>query len=366
MLETESLTLPDKILSSLVFGCPNCQQPFQVGATQAGQVVQCPTCAQSVEIPADAFENALQSTAPPTAPEDPIVFECPMCQGQFGVTQSMHGQKVACPHCQAPTLVQIKSNARQENTETLPPPVIKTNVPISKTQKREIKKRAKRKQKPKLNKELFAPEPKPPADTAPMESSSTPQNQAKTKPDSSGKPTKDPRSGPPSKPQPKKQKWRGATPPAKPPEPESPPPATTDLVETTNPHPPSVAAIEIKPLGDVAIVEDAKVEIEVEVDAKAEDSDPSIAHLLPPKFTAMDPGRLRVNVGGDQFKIMLPDGKGGMAQMDNRVLHVKHGEEKVSLISLTPSQKARRRLIQNIIAILIGIAVMALAFTILV
>ena len=67
----------------------------------------------------------------------------------------------------------------------------------------------------------------------------------------------------------------------------------------------------------------------------------------------------------ENFKVFLPDGKGGTAQIDNRILRVKHGEREVSLVSLTDEQRARQRLIQNIIAIVVGIAVIALAFTLL-
>lgn len=69
--------------------------------------------------------------------------------------------------------------------------------------------------------------------------------------------------------------------------------------------------------------------------------------------------------GNEDFKVFLPDGKGGTAQLDNRILRVKHGAKEVSLVSMTDKQRARQRLIQNIIAIVIGIAVIALAFTIL-
>lgn len=72
-----------------------------------------------------------------------------------------------------------------------------------------------------------------------------------------------------------------------------------------------------------------------------------------------------VGRGNENFKVILPDGQGGMAQVDNRVLRVKHGQREVSLVSMTPKEKARKRLIQNIITIAIGIVVLAIAFAIL-
>ena len=83
--------------------------------------------------------------------------------------------------------------------------------------------------------------------------------------------------------------------------------------------------------------------------------------MLPPKFDVLDPARM----GTEKFKVVLPDGEGGTAQMDNRVLRVKHGGKQVSLVSMTPEERAKQRLIQNIVVILIGIALMAIAFTIL-
>ena len=72
-----------------------------------------------------------------------------------------------------------------------------------------------------------------------------------------------------------------------------------------------------------------------------------------------------IGSGNENFKVFLPDGGGGTAQIDNRVLRVKHGAKGVSLVSMTDQQRSRQRLIQNIVAIVIGIIIMALAFTIL-
>ena len=72
-----------------------------------------------------------------------------------------------------------------------------------------------------------------------------------------------------------------------------------------------------------------------------------------------------IGSGNENFKVFLPDGEGGTAQIDNRVLRVKHGAKEVSLVSMTDQQRSRQRLIQNIVAIVIGIIIMALAFTIL-
>jgi len=47
-------------MSLHVFGCPDCEQPFQVDSLQAGQQVRCPGCNAVVQIPAvtvDATES---------------------------------------------------------------------------------------------------------------------------------------------------------------------------------------------------------------------------------------------------------------------------------------------------------------------
>jgi hypothetical protein len=102
----------------------------------------------------------------------------------------------------------------------------------------------------------------------------------------------------------------------------------------------------------------------VEIDDDTNRPEP-IDHLLPPRFDVLDPSQMRVKAGKAEFKVLLPDGKGGMAQVDQRIIRVEHDGERVSLVAMTPEQKSRRRFIQNIIAIIIGIAIMWLAFTVL-
>jgi len=58
-LATEFSTPLDR-MSLHVFGCPDCEQPFQVDSLQAGQQVRCPGCNAVVQIPAvtaDATES---------------------------------------------------------------------------------------------------------------------------------------------------------------------------------------------------------------------------------------------------------------------------------------------------------------------
>lgn len=80
-----------------VFGCPNCENPFQVPENAAGQTFACPSCNTTIEIPA-----TLKSTARPKQPrydKDVEVFECPFCSGQFGVDPAVSAESLTCPHC---------------------------------------------------------------------------------------------------------------------------------------------------------------------------------------------------------------------------------------------------------------------------
>lgn len=99
---TESSTPLDR-MSLQVFGCPDCQQPFQVDSSQAGQQVRCPGCSAVVEIPSALSAPPVTESIPaPTAPESqeaPQAFACPSCESAFGVLASMFGTTMACPHC---------------------------------------------------------------------------------------------------------------------------------------------------------------------------------------------------------------------------------------------------------------------------
>ena len=82
-----------------VFGCPNCQNPFQVPDDAAGQTFQCPSCESTIEVPAPETERA--QPEPQSQPHaDPEVFQCPHCAGQFGIAPKMYGENLSCPHCE--------------------------------------------------------------------------------------------------------------------------------------------------------------------------------------------------------------------------------------------------------------------------
>lgn len=387
-------------MKSQVFGCPSCQQPFQVAESQSGQVVQCPSCAQAVEIPTNTFSDIQQ------LPPDQQVYACPSCSGQFGITSSMFGQHVGCPHCQASILVQ----APDSQAESVAAPAIVTDSSISKRTKKS-EKRWKSDTKSGESNDMFAPgfekpktssKPPPSPDPQPetpiqpvrrSEESKPSPNElaASTKTKRARKKSQSDKLHPPTKKRGAKIKAgkpsEGAVP--------------TKQRDTVSPPTPADADGLVDPSPnetvDVEVVETDTVDSEV-VDAEVTDSevvkpdvvDEQIAesapdetlapddqrpdaidqsgpidHLLPLRFDVLDPTRMRFDKGKDQFKVLLPDGEGGTKQFDQRLLRVKHEGEHVALVAMTEQERQRRRLIQNVIAIVIGIIIMGIAFMLL-
>jgi DNA-directed RNA polymerase subunit M/transcription elongation factor TFIIS len=81
----------------LVFGCPNCENPFQVPEDAAGQTFACPSCEATIEIPSTL--NSVTASEHSQSRNDVEVFECPFCSGQFGVDSDAPSETLKCPHC---------------------------------------------------------------------------------------------------------------------------------------------------------------------------------------------------------------------------------------------------------------------------
>lgn len=104
-----------------IFGCPNCQNPFQVPDDAAGQAFQCPNCHSTVEVP------AAEEPSPPPSTETEI-FACPYCTGRFGIDASMYGQQLACPHCKE--LVEIGEAPTEAPKPSAPQPDSALDFPV--------------------------------------------------------------------------------------------------------------------------------------------------------------------------------------------------------------------------------------------
>ncbi len=372
-------------MDSQVFGCPKCNQPFQVLAQQAGHVVQCPACAQPIEIPADAFAKTgparLHTETQPAEPIEPSavgpsqVLTCDDCGGQFGLTEEMVGLQVACPHCQriqntdapdeGPPQIDIQSREAKSIEDSRPaadarpsptedelfapghqiasPRSKKPDDPASSRKRTEKRKRspdAKPNRRPDRTNSGTKSRP-------PVGKSSDPVDQPKTATRSSAADLPIEAAQTASKTLPPTTEFRAVPDPLLPPEADTSPSHLGSGV--TNESVPAAAT---------------KSEISNQESAESGTNLNPIDHLLPPRFDVIDPTRLKFSET-DDCKVLLPDGAGGNQPFDQRILRVEHQGEKVSLVALTPKQRMRRRVISNLVAILIGIIIIAIAFTVL-
>jgi DNA-directed RNA polymerase subunit RPC12/RpoP len=346
-------------------GCPSCQQPFQVAETQAGEVVACPSCAQPIEIPANVFAQ------PENLEQPQHVHTCSDCNGQFGVTPDMFGQTVGCPHCEA--AVEIGSDGNKNPpVPQAPESDFEINNKKSKTRWKsssrvKSSKSKYRKKVPKIN----------PIETATEAEAGPVKMRRRTE---SENPTEKGLS-----PAEAAQKADGDNPVVSldlaPPKKKRVP--KTHLVVSSQSEPPAQAFLnkDVSTVADTMTNENLGAELgglatdlkinnvsqlvdtpSVVSESEVKDDRVSIEHLLPPRFDVLDPVRLIFNREESEFKVVLPDGDGGTKQVDNRVVRVSHAGEQVSLVASSDKEKSRRRLIQNVIAIMIGIMILAGAF----
>ncbi len=358
-----------------VFGCPSCHQPFQVSETQAGQVVHCPSCTQSVEIPVNTFVEIQ-----PMAAGQPVC-SCPICKRQFGITPDMLGQTVGCPHCQASVLVESPISP----PEILQAPAIITDSTAGRNKTR-TRQRWKSRTQPGDSKDAFAPgaEKSEPATTSDSRLPLAPVRRsdglkpARSEPAVSGvlKPISENRNrediDPPSRKPGSKSasKKRGDDPiePRKKDGRGSPETARVPGALSSTPIKPGVPHV-ASPEAELDQADRSVPEVKPDEESdqpETTDQPGSIDHWLPPRFDVLDPSRMRLKTGKGQFQVILPDGNGGMKQIDQRLVRVEHEGTQVALVAMTEKEKKRRRLIQNIVAIVIGIIIMAIAFSLLV
>lgn len=307
-----------------VFQCPACSSSFRVSSKHAGRKVNCPSCQQVVSIP------KTESNRPSNSTTKNQVYQCPECNGKFGVDESMTNSKVACPHCNAHVRVDTKNG----DSDGFPPGHSKSdpNPNTPEIQTKEKKKHSK--------KRINVPDP------------GTLRKQGKEQPDT-----------------PKQQPTVSKK------SPRLPTPSVTsnvraDQEDLTRPKPkstqPEPASISIE-------TNQPKQGSESSIANPMEPPQPKpspgmmlspIDHRLPPKFLAIDPEERfsTQHQGQDDHKIILPDGEGGFQRVDSRIVHVQRDGQKMQLYSAPKEKKEQKRFWQNIIAITIGIALLAIAF----
>lgn len=349
-----------------VFRCPGCQQPFQVRAQQAGQMVRCPSCEDAVQIPPAATApsviptteeprtnktnadktNADKSKASQTKASQSKVnkskanqtgshapnavnnaeavqpYDCPHCQKAFGIYRSMIGSQMVCPHCQKTVLLRspVSQSTGDPSVAADPPPV----GPQTSTPNRQSK-------VPLKNQPDIQPTVETPAAPATAKESKF------TKP-SKAKVTKvDPSAVPTETKTPAKVPDAVASPP-KPAEHRSPESTTEATVEAT-------------------------AEPSAEPSATVFQPQP-VDHLLPPKFQAVDPSFFyRRHQDGSQ--VLLP-GEDGKAQVvDNRIVRIEHNGQTYELVSSPRYDRIQKTIVTNLLAVIICGLVIAIVMTLL-
>jgi hypothetical protein len=86
--------------------------------------------------------------------------------------------------------------------------------------------------------------------------------------------------------------------------------------------------------------------------------DARIDHLLPPKFSAPDPARVRVRSEAGS-KVILPTADGGVQTVDNRLVTIEYQGQKYTVVAMSPEEKRRRKIIANILSLIIAIGAIA-------
>lgn len=398
----------------VVLQCPVCNSSFQVHANQAGQQVGCPSCQQTVSVP--------ESIAPTTV-EEPEVFACPFCEGKFGVAPEMRGSEVQCPHCHKHVAIQTPNvptgplptsgeeelfapgyqaakgdqpnpinirtgkKGRKKKKIQIPPPIDEVKPPSASPAATTPNQTPVNETKDSRFRKIKEPA-KPAVPPPPSSKKPSPSESAPTKPTQPSRPNRPPPSSKKNADRDKSKtrfktseenlKPKKSTSGKKKAPPHTKVPPKVDATLSANisnkidsPQPSSLAKDHDQRKGPSesappnSAVEKPR-DISLASIAKAT-TDP-IDAMLPPKFTAIDPDEIRMQSASgskDEHKVILPDGDGGYKRVDSRVVHVQREGEKIQLYASSKDQKERRRWIQNVLAIIFGIIILALAFAIL-
>lgn len=80
--------------------------------------------------------------------------------------------------------------------------------------------------------------------------------------------------------------------------------------------------------------------------------------LLPPRYHA--PGLVSAGktASADSLWVVLPDSEGGFRQVSTRTVTVQDGDREVTLRVRTPAQALRYRIAVNLLAIVVGLAIL--------
>jgi hypothetical protein len=84
--------------------------------------------------------------------------------------------------------------------------------------------------------------------------------------------------------------------------------------------------------------------------------------LLPPKFLVDDPDDRRLENKSTRNLVTLPNGQGGVRTIDDRIVHIDFGGQRVTLHALPRAIRHRRRFITNMITVALCLLLLILAF----
>ena len=243
-----------------------------------------------------------------------LVFECPVCESPFRVTREMAGKRVACPHCDSAIRVQLPQTAQQPRPET------STD--------------SDREGEPYSN--AMPPAPSPMQSTA---ADRTPPADER----SEGRVASDPSASDPSASEPVNPMgipvFR----------------ETLDSSSTSTDADDSIRSGATGPSPADSMTRESRSAI----------APVPLATELPPKFDVADPERSGAGSGRTTTTIVLPDAEEGTRTVDARRIHVLYRGEWVELTARSPEEAIRYRRRVNVISILVGIALVALAIAIL-
>lgn len=280
-------------------------------------VFQCPHCSQPFRISESqqgkrvacpacdgevripaASDSAVETPPPPPSRDELQKVPCPECHRRFAVRPHLRGREVACPHCAAVVLIGSAVPPEERGTEAVQP--TRVIEPIRPT-RRGSSSRSRTRWKD--SDDLAA------------------------NPDETSEGEVGDEGGSDSNIRKKKKRIRSTSASQLLPEP-----------ETIEPEP---APEEPPPISTAP---------------------QPIDHLLPPRFELTDPSELQIRVAGENRKVLLPDAKGGVQELDDRVVRVRYGSQEIQLSNPSRQAKQRRRLITNAVTITILLVVLAIIF----
>ncbi len=396
--------------------CPLCQATFQATPEMAGLAVQCPSCGRAVQLPeqlAGGKAQVVQATRID-------VCNCPGCGQGFGYTTQMLGTTVACPHCSlsfklssegkplrepSRDVTKRSSTDSPQSNATLghsgkpqpsagpaPAKPIRAEGPASAEGPRPGAKRTRFRDSPETSRLPNETPTDGPAKTKGTETSGfviqtdkparsvdlEPLPAIRIEPESGKGSDQAIRATPakvvssePNREAKQKPKVAGnagqvtAVPQSLPGHSElsSPSPPAGDLGGKMPRAAEPAVEMQIDSLGSTSGRTNLAEQLPPLLNEPKAVTRAAAAELLPPKFYSSDPTIIRQKrTRGEQAFVLLPDDKGGFQRVNNAVIRIQHEGETIVLAAPDPIRVRRRRLVVNLLTLIVCLAVLYLVF----